>query len=121
MRISDWSSDVCSSDLRLGYPDGSRGRTGLVVAVGFGSYFGPVAILPANVPNNVVLGAAEVFYGVQLQYFDWLLIHFPVLGLLKSALLVLVRSEEHTSELQSLMRNSYAVFCLNKTNTCNIK
>src|SRR3546814_1469909 len=62
MRISDWSSDVCSSDL----------------------------ILPANVPNNVVLGAAEVFYGVQLQYFDWLLIHFPVLGLLKSALLVLV-------------------------------
>src|SRR3546814_5390218 len=27
------------------------------------------------------------------------------------------RSEEHTSELQSLMRNSYAVFCLNKTNT----
>src|SRR3546814_4135118 len=29
----------------------------------------------------------------------------------------LVRSEEHTSELQSLMRNSYAVFCLKKTNT----
>src|SRR3546814_8848882 len=28
-----------------------------------------------------------------------------------------VRSEEHTSELQSLMRNSYAVFCLKKTNT----
>src|SRR3546814_10067027 len=27
------------------------------------------------------------------------------------------RSEEHTSELQSLMRNSYAVFCLQKTNT----
>src|SRR3546814_10842457 len=31
--------------------------------------------------------------------------------------LVLVRSEEHTSELQSLMRTSYAVFCLNKKNT----
>src|SRR3546814_2329094 len=29
------------------------------------------------------------------------------------------RSEEHTSELQSLMRTSYAVFCLKKTNTCN--
>src|SRR3546814_1615680 len=28
-----------------------------------------------------------------------------------------IRSEEHTSELQSLMRNSYAVFCLNKTTT----
>src|SRR3546814_1498650 len=31
------------------------------------------------------------------------------------------RSEEHTSELQSLMRNSYAVFCLKKKNTNNIK
>src|SRR3546814_10435212 len=31
------------------------------------------------------------------------------------------RSEEHTSELQSLMRNSYAVFCLNKKNTFNQK
>src|SRR3546814_7416959 len=30
------------------------------------------------------------------------------------------RSEEHTSELQSLMRNSYAVFCLKKKNTCTI-
>src|SRR3546814_2101079 len=30
------------------------------------------------------------------------------------------RSEEHTSELQSLMRNSYAVFCLNKKNTLHI-
>src|SRR3546814_15973826 len=90
MRISDWSSDVCSSDLRFGYPDGSRGRTGLVVAVGFGSYFGPVAILPANVPNKVVLGAAEVFYGVQLQYFYWLIIHLPVLWLLTSALRVVV-------------------------------
>src|SRR3546814_10537134 len=31
-------------------------------------------------------------------------------------LLVMGRSEEHTSELQSLMRNSYAVFCLKKKN-----
>src|SRR3546814_5940434 len=31
------------------------------------------------------------------------------------------RSEEHTSELQSLMRNSYAVFCLNKKNKKNTK
>src|SRR3546814_3334910 len=32
----------------------------------------------------------------------------------------MARSEEHTSELQSLMRISYAVFCLKKKNTCNI-
>ena len=75
---------------RLGCRDGSRGRTGLVIATGFGSYLGPVAILPANVPNNVLLGAAQVFHGVQLQYFDWLIIHFPVLGLVKSILLVVV-------------------------------
>jgi hypothetical protein len=75
---------------RLGYREGSRGRTGLVIATGFGSYLGPVAILPANVPNNVLLGAAQVFHGVQLRYFDWLLIHFPVLGFLKSVLLVVV-------------------------------
>ncbi|MEQ8587373.1 MAG: SLC13 family permease [Thalassobaculaceae bacterium] len=75
---------------RLGYPAGTRGRTGMVIATGFGSYLGPVAILPANVPNNVLLGAAQTFHGIQIQYFDWLLIHFPVLGLLKSVLLVLV-------------------------------
>ncbi|MCR9072016.1 MAG: anion permease [Alphaproteobacteria bacterium] len=75
---------------RLGYAAGTRGRTGMVIATGFGSYLGPVAILPANVPNNVLLGAAQTFHGVQIQYFDWLLIHFPVLGLLKSVLLVLV-------------------------------
>jgi anion transporter len=73
---------------RLGYREGSRGRTGLVIATGFGSYFGPVAILPANVPNNVLLGAAQVFHDIQIQYFDWLIIHFPVLGFGKSVLLV---------------------------------
>src|SRR3546814_2088578 len=35
--------------------------------------------------------------------------------------LILVRSEEHTSELQSLMRNSYAVFCLKKKIPPNIR
>src|SRR3546814_10542851 len=33
----------------------------------------------------------------------------------------MIRSEEHTSELQSLMRISYAVFCLKKKTTCNTK
>src|SRR3546814_9923728 len=40
-------------------------------------------------------------------------------GLLASSLLLAARSEEHTSELQSLMRISYAVFCLKKTQTRN--
>lgn len=75
---------------QLGFGPGSRGRTGMVLATGFGSYLGPVAILPANVPNNVLIGAAQNFHDIQIRYFDYLLVHFPVLGLLKSALLVLV-------------------------------
>src|SRR3546814_7805888 len=43
------------------------------------------------------------------QQFDHLIKHFPVTAL------IYFRSEEHTSELQSLMRISYAVFCLKKT------
>src|SRR3546814_4542110 len=45
-------------------------------------------------------------------------ITFALIFLVVALLLLLVaRSEEHTSELQSLMRNSYAVFCLNKKKT----
>src|SRR3546814_9658839 len=40
--------------------------------------------------------------------------HFVVTGASEKEIATLVRSEEHTSELQSLMRNPYAAFCLNK-------
>src|SRR3546814_7801144 len=46
-----------------------------------------------------------------------MLINFP--HLLADINIVLLRSEEHTSELQSLMRISYAVFCLKKKITTN--
>src|SRR3546814_2434116 len=49
---------------------------------------------------------------VPLPEQEWLLVGQPVDQ-------VVIRSEEHTSELQSLMRISYAVFCLKKTNTNN--
>lgn len=73
---------------RLGFAPGSNGRTGMVVAVALSSFLGPAAILPANVPNNVLAGAAEAYHGITITYFDYLLLHFPVLGALKSALLV---------------------------------
>src|SRR3546814_10073160 len=69
MRISDWSSDVCSSDLEGPYAD--RRPQGNVEPVRH-----------QELADDV-------------------------------------RSEEHTSELQSLMRISYAVFCLKKKNTQN--
>src|SRR3546814_2368193 len=75
MRISDWSSDVCSSDL-------SSSATPIVV------------------PSPGVAG--EGANGTQ-----------PASDV-PDGLAVATRSEEHTSELQSLMRISYAVFCLKK-------
>src|SRR3546814_6194735 len=110
MRISDWSSDVCSSDLphhqqhslRSACPEGRRyGLTvfHLIHKVGLGCASSPVAM-------NV--RASPLFKG--MASYD------PILGKSLSASLALsdVRSEEHTSELQSLMRISYAVLCLKK-------
>src|SRR3546814_4618850 len=82
LRISDWSSDVCSSDLC----HRQRGDGGVLHAGA-----GEVADQALRVG-----GAAGLFAGD----------HFAQLGE--------GRSEEHTSELQSLMRISYAVFCLKK-------
>jgi di/tricarboxylate transporter len=73
---------------RLGLSPGRAGHTGLVLAVAAGSYLGPTTILPANVPNSILLGAAETLYGVKLTYGPYLLLHFPILGALKTVLLV---------------------------------
>lgn len=75
---------------RLGLADGRRGRTGLVMTVAAASYMPPTTILPANIPNSVLMGAADSFYNVKLHYGPYLLLHFPVLGLLKAILLVAV-------------------------------
>src|SRR3546814_10640080 len=120
MRISDWSSDVCSSDLRQtergqpgsaddrcqprdlrdellwrdpGLPDlcardrRKRRRRGYQRTVGCRLALAP----PARGIRSLEGGALELYQCHSQR-----------------------RSEEHTSELQSLMRNSYAVFCLNK-------
>lgn len=74
----------------LGYEEGSRGRRGMVIATAYASYLPSNTILPANVPNNVLLGAAETFHGHSIRYFDYLLLHFPVLGALKALLVIAV-------------------------------
>src|SRR3546814_10429959 len=115
MRISDWSSDVCSSDLIAelfvsGAPDGDPGETVLryLVAGARITHFRPQV-------SRLSHGEAEVACDhnnsdlservVQRRY---------QLGFLSTIHAILHRSEEHTSELQSLMRNSYADFCLKK-------
>src|SRR3546814_1613643 len=96
MRISDWSSDVCSSDLQE-----------------------QQAEQPANFDSHAhslpgVDEAASLSQDRVLRnYFRYtVLCYFPAITARS-----IHRSEEHTSELQSLMRISYAVFCLKKKTT----
>ena len=73
-----------------GFGEGSRGRTGMVLALAYGTFLVPMSILPANVPNIVLVGAAETLYGIVPEYGSYLLLHFPVLGLLRSFVIIAV-------------------------------
>src|SRR3546814_4808776 len=108
MRISDWSSDVCSSDLgergvhhaRLAGVDRDRRARG-AQALDDGDDAVDLIAFPDGFGAGACRFAAHVEQcGARRGHVD------PGRG----------RSEEHTSELQSLMRISYAVFCLKKKN-----
>lgn len=73
---------------RFGFQRGSPGHTGVVVAAAFGCHVPTFAVLPANLPNLVMVGAAEKLYHFAPTYGGYLLLHFPVLGLLKTMLMV---------------------------------
>src|SRR3546814_10160122 len=114
MRISDWSSDVCSSDLNYKLAEALKDHA-----------------------RDLLLLSATPHQGNHFQF--WMLIQLlnPTLFNTPEEMVenrhrlntVMYRrtkadacqpdgrSEEHTSELQSLMRISYAVFCLKKKNT----
>src|SRR3546814_6804720 len=128
MRISDWSSDVCSSDLHglLGagalhavveHDVAERAGGGDAAGAGGDELLGPLVVdLLAEVflhPHAGATGAAAHVLGavaLGLDQLDALQAADHVPG----RHVDVVRSEEHTSELQSLMRISYAVFCLKK-------
>ncbi|SYE78543.1 SLC13 family permease [Klebsiella pneumoniae] len=65
---------VAAMARRAGIADGSRGWFGLALAVGFGTFQLSATILPANVPNLVMSGAAEGSYGIHLNYVPYLLL-----------------------------------------------
>ena len=71
----------------LGLARGSGGRTGILLAVSFGTILPAFGILPANLPNMVLLGVSETLYDVSLTYTAFLLLHFPVIGLIYALLL----------------------------------
>src|SRR3546814_9980787 len=126
MRISDWSSDVCSSDLIR------KHDATLALVVGDRA----IRVLAAEVERDERL-AGDVRVGrgrrtddridllhrhVDLGFTQWLVAargrcRCRDRGRFTFGCRSRARSEEHTSELQSLMRISYAVFCLKKKNT----
>lgn len=79
---------VAAMAKRAGIADGTRAWYGLALAVGFGTFQLSATILPANVPNLVMSGAAEGSYGIHLNYVPYLLLHTPVLGWLKGIVLI---------------------------------
>src|SRR3546814_7331098 len=107
MRISDWSSDVCSSDLKFfnttkgfGFIARDDGQADAFVHISAVQRAGMAGLDEGDrVAFDIEVDDRGKFAAVNIQPHQ-------------------DRSEEHTSELQSLMRISYAVFCLKKkTNT----
>src|SRR3546814_8112393 len=126
MRISDWSSDVCSSDLRGAIIGGAAAGAFAIAGVAWMA-LGPKtvgivsgddgkAITERHTPADEVMNLPGDYRKVTSET--------PILGaplpgdlggpILERQRQLGLRSEEHTSELQSLMRISYAVFCLKK-------
>src|SRR3546814_1982953 len=104
MRISDWSSDVCSSDLIF---DGGINRAKyqeMVRRASESRFRLHETERNAEADTRRAWNARETQTAVFRDLVD------------QSKSTDELRSEEHTSELQSLMRNSYAVFCLKKKN-----
>ena len=73
---------------RLGHAQGTNGRIGLAVALTLACNMPSFAILPSNIPNMILAGAAEGQHGVVFGYLSYLVLHYPVLGIVKSALTV---------------------------------
>lgn len=63
---------------RLGFTNGSKGYTGMALAVPAGTLLPTFAILPANVPNMAMAGAAESIHGIHVTYAAYMVQHFPV-------------------------------------------
>src|SRR3546814_9593505 len=120
MRISDWSSDVCSSDLR----DGTRAESVAIEARNLAPLPGDVDFtVAASLPISGLTAWQGLFEHGRLQAGRSVLVHGAA-GAVGSmvtqlageagAYVIGTRLEEHKSELPSLMRLQNAVFCLKK-------
>src|SRR3546814_3050248 len=105
MRISDWSSDVCSSDLKRTLEPCKKAIKDAGISA---SEIDEVVLVGGMTRMPRVREVVKDFFGKE-----------PHTGVNPDEVVAIgaaiqARSEEHTSELQSLMRISYAVFCLKK-------
>src|SRR3546814_8996275 len=105
MRISDWSSDVCSSDLHIGH---ALDNTLQDIVIRYERLRGKDALWVVGTDHAGI--ATQMVVERQMNAKDQKRTDFTRDEFVDR------RSEEHTSELQSLMRISYAVFCLTKKN-----
>src|SRR3546814_3391036 len=126
MRISDWSSDVCSSDLIL---TPGKGQVRALICSGSN----PMVSLPDQMRAFEALGSLDLLVSLDVEMSNTArMAHYVIpdkmsmetpgvtqftesmkyYGIWTGGYEQPYRSEEHTSELQSLMRISYAVFCL---------
>src|SRR3546814_9326763 len=113
MRISDWSSDVCSSDLRIIAFGSHDGRLPGALSPSPDYAGGPLRLVPWSLAGDTDIARAV---GAQCER------DLMERGMAGADTALLAQeavggSEEHTSEIQSLMRILYAVFCLKKKNT----
>src|SRR3546814_6624615 len=118
MRMSKWSSGVCSSNLQALHgirpvllPDGLLFVHPGLYYSNFGHHLGEFSTEPHFHLKKSPQALRELVFSTTPNYIDRS-------GEFASP--AQYRSEEHTSELQSLMRNSYAVFCLKKKKNKNI-
>src|SRR3546814_8693303 len=126
MRISDWSSDVCSSDLSH-RRDAHRPGTDRSAVADLHAHGVPVSrrlqiALGRHRTRELVVGEhgrrADEHAVTEARglVHERIVLQLAGIAHLHARAHVGPRSEEHTSELQSLMRISYAVFCLKTTN-----
>src|SRR3546814_4801198 len=130
MRISDWSSDVCSSNLPAPASPTPPRKPLKTQPAPQGSPQLPTSFKGTQVDGQFRLDeAGNLLIGAELRHlFDYFLaaageeplknsierLRRYIVAELPQPAQSQARSEEHTSELQSLMRTSYAVFCLKK-------
>src|SRR3546814_10127451 len=137
MRISDWSSDVCSSDLSSARHAVTRLLAGQPIDLSEAETAARGLELLAEQPFDCIILDLSLPDASGFEFLERLAQRGPLPPVVIYSArdltrdedlrlreytdsIVIKRSEEHTSEIQSLMRRSYAVFCLKKKTTSKL-